>query len=65
MSYQLQPGLLPLNGQLVETYYRESRASTETKQALGLPTDIPISSNVGLSSIEEYIILQNRYFVYI
>ena len=58
MSYQLQPGLLPVNGQLIETYSRETRASDETKQALGLPTDQIVNANVGISSIEEYIILQ-------
>lgn len=60
MTYQLQPGLLPVNGQLIETYFRESRASEQTKQALGLPTDVPISSNVGISSVEEYIVLQSE-----
>lgn len=56
MSYQLQPGLLPVNGQLIETYFRESRASNSVKEALGLPIDQPISANIGISSIEEYIV---------
>lgn len=58
MTYQLQPGLLPVNGQLIETYSRDSRASDETKQSLGLPIDQPIKANIGISSVEEYIILQ-------
>ena len=60
MNHQLTPSLLSYNGQLIETYSRQSKANNEVKQDLGLPTDEPVNANIGLSSIEEYIILQNQ-----
>ena len=60
MNHQLTPSLLSYNGQLIETYSRESKANDEVREELGLPINEPVKANIGLSSIEEYIILQNQ-----
>ncbi len=60
MNHQLTPSLLSYNGQLIETYSRESKANEEVREELGLPINEPVKANIGLSSIEEYIILQNQ-----
>ena len=58
MSYKLTHGLVPTNGQLVETYLRHTQASDDLKTTLGLATDEQILANIGLASIEEYLTLQ-------
>ncbi len=60
MNHELTPSLLNYNGQLIETYSRESKANEEVREELGLPINEPVKANIGLSSIEEYIILQNQ-----
>ncbi|MDJ0536641.1 MAG: hypothetical protein QNJ70_29830 [Xenococcaceae cyanobacterium MO_207.B15] len=58
MSYKLTHGLVPVNGQLVETYLRQTQANEDVKTTLGLSTDEQILANIGLASIEEYLTLQ-------
>ena len=57
-SHKLLHGLVPLNGQLVESYLRETKASDEIKQTLGLSISEQVLANIGLSSIEEYLTLE-------
>ena len=59
MSHKLLHGLVPINGQLVESYLRETKASDEIKQELGLSANEQILANIGLSSIEEYLTLES------
>jgi hypothetical protein len=54
---QLNPGLIEVGGQYIETYQRDSRASNEAKEALGLSTTDTLKANVGISAIEEYIFM--------
>lgn len=56
-SYKLTHGLVPINGQLVESFLRETQASDNIKTTLGLATDEQILANIGLASIEEYLTL--------
>lgn len=58
MNYELKPSLIPVNGQLVEAYSRLSRATSEIREELGLPTAEDLRANIGIAPIEEYIILQ-------
>lgn len=60
-SNKLIHGLISANGQLVETYIRETKASDAVKQILGLATDEQILANIGLSSIEEYLMLESSF----
>ncbi len=59
MSHKLLHGLVPINGQLVESYLRETKASDDIKQTLGLSANEQILANIGLSSIEEYLTLES------
>ncbi len=60
MTFKLVPSLLRVNNQLLEAYARKSRATDEIKQDLGLPLDQDLLANIGLASIEEYIVLQTN-----
>ena len=59
MGHKLLHGLVPINGQLVESYLRETKASDDIKQELGLSVNEQILANIGLSSIEEYLTLES------
>lgn len=57
MSIKLFNGLLDIGGILTETYYRKSRASSEAKQELGLDPNKEYDANIGIASIDEYVVL--------
>ena len=58
MIHTLTPGLLDVDGRLIESYQRVSQATDEAKTDLGLPTDSDTIANLGVVSVEEFIILQ-------
>lgn len=57
-AHKLTHGLVPVNGQLVESYLRVTKANDQVKEALGLSTTEQILANIGLASIEEYLTLE-------
>ena len=58
MSYSYEPSLLDLNGRLIEGYRRKTRASNQVKQELDLSTSEAIYSNLGVTPVEEFLVLQ-------
>ena len=54
----LKPSVLQLGGQLLESYTRETQASNETLNDLGLPTDKTTYAHIGVQKIEEYLVFQ-------
>jgi|GEM_PF-4170774 len=52
------PSLVNLDGRLIESYQRETYATDQAKQQLGLDSEAPIISNVGVESIPEFVVLE-------
>jgi hypothetical protein len=57
MSIILKPTLVPLNGEYVEVYERDSRVDAATKQKFGLSTTEPLKTSIGVAQVPEYILL--------
>lgn len=52
---KMEHGLIDVGGILTETYVRNSLASEEAKEALGLDPDSDYKASVGTAFIEEYV----------
>jgi len=54
----LTASLVNLDGRLIESYQRETYATDQAKQQLGLDSEAPIISNVGVESVPEFVVLE-------